>query len=61
MPLADVVVLPRPVGEVVSAGDLLVDAGLAWFLFVAMGAKGRRRPAAVGEQAGEHLVRSGGL
>jgi uncharacterized protein DUF5317 len=64
IPLADVVVLPRPVGEVVSVGDLLVDAGLAWFLFAAMGATRRRRPGAVGgqagEQMGERLVRSGG-
>jgi hypothetical protein len=43
MPLADVIVLPPPVGEVVSLGDLLVDAGLAWFLFSAMGPGTTRR------------------
>ncbi len=47
MALADVVVLPPPVGEVVSIGDLLVDAGLGWFLFAAMGPgrRGKREPA----------------
>jgi hypothetical protein len=46
MPLADVIVLPRPVGEVVSIGDLVIDAGLGWFLFAAMGSRAVRRPAA---------------
>jgi hypothetical protein len=41
--LSDVIPLPRPAGEVVSAGDLLIDAGVAWFLAGAM----RRRPVAV--------------
>jgi hypothetical protein len=43
LPLTDVIVLPPPVGEVVSIGDLFVDAGLAWFLFSAMGPGTRRR------------------
>jgi hypothetical protein len=48
MPLADVVVLPPPVGEVVSVGDLLVDAGLAWFLVAGMGPRRRRTGEPVG-------------
>ena len=37
---------PPPVGEVVSIGDLVIDAGLGWFLFAAMGSRAVRRPAA---------------
>ena len=48
MALADVVVLPPPVGEVVSVGDLLVDAGLAWFVFAGMGPRRRRTGDPVG-------------
>jgi hypothetical protein len=54
LPLADVVVIPPPIGEVVSVGDLLVDAGLAWFLYAAMRPRGRpeREPEDDDEAAG---------
>jgi len=38
-PLADVLGIPRPVGQAVSPGDLLVDLGIGWFVVAAM-----RRP-----------------
>jgi hypothetical protein len=59
MPLADVIVLPLPVGEVVSIGDLVIDAGLGWFLFAAMGSRAGRRPAA-GVRARDRPARSRG-
>jgi len=51
MELADIVVLPPPIGEVVSVGDLLVDAGLAWFVFAGMGPRRRRTGEPVGASA----------
>jgi hypothetical protein len=50
LPLSDVVVIPPPIGEVVSVGDLLVDAGMAWFLFAAT-RPGRRREAEPADEA----------
>jgi len=44
LPLSDVVVIPPPIGEVVSVGDLLVDAGLGWFLYAATRPGRRREP-----------------
>jgi hypothetical protein len=56
LPLSDVIVLRPPISEVVSVGDLIVDAGLAWFLFAAMGPKRRRRETKAPER--EHLAQS---
>jgi hypothetical protein len=44
VPLADVVPVPVPPGEVVSAGDVVVDAGIVWFLAGAMRRRPRRTP-----------------
>ncbi len=44
-PLSDVIPVPRPAGEVMSAGDVLVDLGVAWFLAGAM----RRRETSAAE------------
>jgi hypothetical protein len=44
-PLSDVIPVPRPAGEVMSPGDVLVDLGIAWFL---AGAMRRRREAGAG-------------
>ena len=49
LPLSDVVVIPPPIGEVVSVGDLLVDAGLGWFLYAATRPGRRREPEPDGE------------
>lgn len=48
LPLADVIPVPKPFGEVLSAGDLVAYSGIAWFLFAAMrgGADLRRKPRA---------------
>jgi Family of unknown function (DUF5317) len=35
-PLADVLVIPSPVREIFSLGDVLIYAGLAWFLIATM-------------------------
>jgi hypothetical protein len=40
--LGDVIPVPQPIGQVVSAGDVLVYAGMLWLLVAAM----RRRPEA---------------
>jgi Family of unknown function (DUF5317) len=34
-PLADVLAVPQPVGQVISVGDILVDAGIVWFIVAA--------------------------
>lgn len=47
MPLADVIPIGPPIRQVVSAGDLAVLGGVAWFLVAAM----RRRPRA---RQGDH-------
>ena len=36
LPLADVIAIGRPVNQIVSAGDLVTYAGVAWFLVRAM-------------------------
>ena len=41
-PLGDVIGIPAPVGQAVSVGDVLVYAGLMWFVISAM--RGRIRP-----------------
>ena len=52
-PLGDVIGVPPPVGQAVSVGDLLVYAGLMWFVISAM--RGRTRPSnSVGGYRGRH-------
>ena len=34
--LGDVIPLPRPVGQAVSVGDIVLDAGLAWYVAASM-------------------------
>ncbi len=41
-PLADVIAIPKPIGQIVSLGDLFVYAGIAWLSVAAM--RGRTRP-----------------
>lgn len=41
-PLADVIPIPPPVGQIVSVGDLFVYAGIVWLVVVVM--RGRTRP-----------------
>lgn len=41
-PLADVIPIPSPVGQIVSVGDLFVYAGIVWLVVVVM--RGRTRP-----------------
>lgn len=41
-PLADVIPIPPPVGQIVSVGDLFVYAGIVWLIVVVM--RGRTRP-----------------
>jgi hypothetical protein len=48
--LSDVIPIPRPAGEVVSIGDLAVDAGVAWFIAGSMRRR-RRVPARPGPPA----------
>jgi hypothetical protein len=43
LPLGDVLALPPPVKQVISVGDIAVDAGIFWFVVGAMGAGLRRR------------------
>lgn len=45
-PLADVIPIPPPVGQIVSVGDLFVYAGIVWFVVVVM--RGRTRPKGLG-------------
>jgi hypothetical protein len=40
--LADVIVIPQPIGAVVSVGDLLAYAGLIWLIVAAMRARAPR-------------------
>jgi hypothetical protein len=42
LPLGDVIAIPKPIGQVVSVGDILVHAGIAWFIVMAV-----RRPKTV--------------
>jgi hypothetical protein len=34
--LGDVIAVPRPVGQVVSVGDILLDVGIAWYVAASM-------------------------
>jgi Family of unknown function (DUF5317) len=43
LPLGDVLALPPPVKQVISVGDVAIDAGIFWFVVSAMGASLRRR------------------
>ena len=43
LPLGDVLALPPPVKQVISVGDVAIDAGIFWFVVGAMGASLRRR------------------
>jgi diguanylate cyclase (GGDEF)-like protein len=44
LPLADVIALPQPIGQIVSVGDLFTYAGVAWLILAGMlGAADRRR------------------
>jgi hypothetical protein len=43
LPLGDVLAVPPPVKQVISVGDIAVDAGVFWFVAGAMGPR-RRRP-----------------
>ncbi|HEX5951299.1 MAG TPA: DUF5317 domain-containing protein [Actinomycetota bacterium] len=45
-PLADVIPIPPPVGQIVSVGDLFVYAGIVWLVVVVM--RGRTRPKGLG-------------
>jgi Family of unknown function (DUF5317) len=45
--LGDAIALPRPIGQVMSVGDLLLDTGIAWYVAAAMHDT-RRRPAVAG-------------
>lgn len=54
-PLADVIAIPKPVGKIVSVGDLFVYAGIVWLIVAVM--RGRTRPrgwAAMGPYRGKH-------
>jgi hypothetical protein len=43
-PLGDVIPLPRPAGVVLSIGDLLLYAGMAWFVVQVMRGRSRENP-----------------
>jgi hypothetical protein len=45
-PLADVIPIPPPVGQIVSVGDLFVYSGIVWLVVVVM--RGRTRPKGLG-------------
>jgi hypothetical protein len=45
--LGDAIAVPRPIGQVMSVGDLLLDTGIAWYVAAAMHDRGRR-PAIAG-------------
>lgn len=54
-PLADVIPIPPPVGQIVSLGDLFVYAGIVWLVVVVM--RGRTRPTGLswlGPYRGKH-------
>ena len=54
-PLADVIAIPKPMGQIVSVGDLFVYAGIVWLIVVVM--RGRTRPrglGAMGPYRGKH-------
>ncbi len=43
-PLGDVIPIPPPAGVVLSIGDLLLYAGIAWFVFQVMRGRSRENP-----------------
>jgi hypothetical protein len=43
LPLGDVLAVPPPVRQVISVGDIAVDAGIFWFIVGVMRAGSRRR------------------
>jgi hypothetical protein len=43
-PLGDVIPIPPPVGVVLSIGDVLLYAGMAWFVFQVMRGRSRETP-----------------
>jgi uncharacterized protein DUF5317 len=47
--LGDVIGVPGPIGQVVSVGDILLDAGIAWYVAASM--HKRREPLPVGDTA----------
>lgn len=54
-PLADVIPIPRPIGQIVSVGDLFVYAGIAWLIVAVMrGRIPRMGPASRGSYQGKH-------
>jgi len=36
LPLGDVIAIPKPIGQAVSIGDILIHAGIAWFIVMAV-------------------------
>ena len=50
-PLADVIPLPKPIGQIVSVGNLFVYAGIAWLIVAAMR---RRIPSTAQPSAGPY-------
>jgi hypothetical protein len=53
--LADVIAVPQPIGQAVSAGDILVYAGMTWLIVAAMrGWTPSARPAGSGPRRGKH-------
>jgi hypothetical protein len=42
LPLGDVLAVPPPVKQVISVGDIAVDAGIFWFVVGAMSPRRRR-------------------
>ena len=43
-PLGDVIPIPRPIGVVLSIGDVLLYAGIAWFIVQVMRGRSRESP-----------------
>ena len=43
-PLGDIIPIPRPAGVVLSIGDVLLYAGMAWFVFQVMRGRSRETP-----------------
>ena len=60
-PLADVIAIPKPIGQIVSVGDLSVYAGIAWVVVATM--RGRTRPKDLGSRGpyrGKHRAGASG-
>lgn len=54
-PLADVIPIPKPVGQIVSVGDLFLYAGVAWLIVAVMrGRTGSAGPRPRGSYHGKH-------